>query len=104
MIFPTPRVGSPRSYDAKSLKSITESKQSLSIFFFVPGFLNANIDPNIRSPANYGLMDQIAALHWLQENIAVFGGDPTNVTIVGHGTGAACINFLITSNAVPDGK
>jgi carboxylesterase type B len=49
-------------------------------------------------------MDQIAALHWLQENIAVFGGDPTNVTIIGHGTGAACINFLMTSSAVPDGE
>jgi carboxylesterase type B len=49
-------------------------------------------------------MDQIAALHWLQENIAMFGGDPTNVTIVGHGTGAACVNFLMTSSAVPDGE
>lgn len=68
------------------------------------GFLNANTDPYLRSPANYGLMDQIAALHWLQENIAVFGGDPTNVTVVGHGTGAACVNFLMTSGAVPEGK
>ncbi|KAG7169111.1 Neuroligin-2-like, partial [Homarus americanus] len=46
-------------------------------------------------------MDQIAALHWLKENIAEFGGDPENVTIFGHGTGAACINFLMTSKAVP---
>nr|XP_001810887.1 PREDICTED: neuroligin-4, Y-linked isoform X1 [Tribolium castaneum] len=67
------------------------------------GFLNANTDPYSRSPANYGLMDQIAALHWIQENIAVFGGDPTNVTVVGHGTGAACVNFLLTSSAVPEG-
>jgi neuroligin len=70
----------------------------------VTGFLNANSDRYLRSPANYGLMDQIAALHWVQENIAVFGGDPTNVTIVGHGTGAACINLLMTSSAIPDGK
>lgn len=67
------------------------------------GFLNANTDPYKRSPANYGLMDQIAALHWIQQNIAVFGGDPTNVTVVGHGTGAACVNFLLTSMAVPEG-
>ncbi|KAB0797957.1 hypothetical protein PPYR_08950 [Photinus pyralis] len=67
------------------------------------GFLNANTDPYSRSPANYGLMDQIAALHWLQENIAVFGGDPSNVTVIGHGTGAACVNFLLTSSAVPEG-
>lgn len=71
---------------------------------YITGFLNANTDPYLRSPANYGLMDQIAALHWLQENIAVFGGDPTNVTVVGHGTGAACVNFLMTSGAVPEGK
>nr|XP_018910015.1 PREDICTED: neuroligin-4, Y-linked-like [Bemisia tabaci] len=69
----------------------------------VLGFLNANPDPGLRAPANYGLMDQLAALHWIQENIAVFGGDPTNVTLLGHGTGAACVNFLLTSNAVPDG-
>ncbi|KAK0158570.1 hypothetical protein PV328_009553 [Microctonus aethiopoides] len=67
------------------------------------GFLNANTDSHLRSPANYGLMDQIAALHWVQENIAYFGGDPGNVTLVGHGTGAACVNFLMTSHAVPDG-
>ncbi|KAG5897686.1 hypothetical protein JTB14_011496 [Gonioctena quinquepunctata] len=67
------------------------------------GFLNANTDPYSRSPANYGLMDQIAALHWIQENIAVFGGDPSNVTLLGHGTGAACVNFLLTSSAVPEG-
>ncbi|XP_049855482.1 neuroligin-2-like [Schistocerca gregaria] len=69
----------------------------------VLGFLNANTDVYLRSPANYGLMDQIAALHWIQENIAVFGGDPTNVTLVGHGTGAACVHLLMTSSAVPDG-
>ncbi|XP_016844069.1 neuroligin-4, Y-linked isoform X2 [Nasonia vitripennis] len=67
------------------------------------GFLNVNTDSHLRSPANYGLMDQIAALHWVQENIAYFGGDPKNVTLVGHGTGAACVNFLMTSRAVPDG-
>lgn len=34
----------------------------------------------------------------------MFGGDPTNVTVVGHGTGAACVNFLLTSSAVPEGE
>ncbi|CAL4108169.1 unnamed protein product, partial [Meganyctiphanes norvegica] len=67
----------------------------------VLGFLNTNENPYLRSIANYGLMDQIAALHWLRENIGNYGGDPENVTIFGHGTGAACINFLMSSRAVP---
>lgn len=48
-------------------------------------------------------MDIIAALHWLQENIGAFGGDPQSVTLAGHGTGAACVHYLITSSAVPEG-
>lgn len=71
--------------------------------YLFPGFLNVNMASNSRSPANYGLMDQIAALHWVHENIVYFGGDPGNVTLVGHGTGAACVNFLMTSHAVPEG-
>jgi len=68
------------------------------------GFLNLNPNQHLKSPSNYGLMDQIAALHWIQENIAVFGGDPSNVTLMGHGTGAACVGFLMASSAVPDGE
>lgn len=72
--------------------------------YFSTGFLNPRSDDYPRSPANYGLMDQIAALHWIKENVAVFGGDPTNVTLMGHGTGAACVHFLLTSLAVPEGE
>ncbi|KAH7646391.1 neuroligin-4 [Dermatophagoides farinae] len=46
---------------------------------------------------NFGLMDQVAALHWIQENIREFNGDERNVTIIGYGHGAACINFLMLS-------
>ncbi|KAK7083792.1 Carboxylesterase, partial [Halocaridina rubra] len=64
------------------------------------GFYNANVDPVSRATvANYGLMDQLAALHWVQENIVRFGGDPGQVTVMGHGTGAACLNFLVISPA-----
>ncbi|XP_068628399.1 neuroligin-4, Y-linked-like [Battus philenor] len=68
------------------------------------GFLNANPMPHVKARvANYGLMDQIAALHWVQQNIALFGGDGGNVTMLGHGSGAACINFLMISPTVMPG-
>ena len=46
---------------------------------------------------NYGLMDQVAALHWIQENIGEFGGNADNVTVIGHGFGAACVHLLMLS-------
>lgn len=67
----------------------------LLIYVFLVGFLKTGAKGSAQG--NFGLMDLVAGLHWLRENLPAFGGDPERVTIMGHGTGAALANFLAVS-------
>ncbi|HEX4020593.1 MAG TPA: carboxylesterase family protein [Acidobacteriaceae bacterium] len=75
---------------------IVSMNYRLGIFgFFVHSELAAESPQH--ATGNYGLMDQTAALQWVQRNIAAFGGDPGNVTIFGESAGSMSVSAQMAS-------
>jgi para-nitrobenzyl esterase len=69
----------------------------LGIFGFLTHEALAAEDPAHASSGNYGIMDQTAALRWVRDNIAAFGGDPDNVTIFGQSAGGISVCAQLAS-------
>lgn len=61
----------------------------------VLGFLSTD---DYNAPGNNGIHDQVLALRWINENIAKFGGNPQNVTIMGHDAGSVSVSFHLLNS------
>lgn len=82
------------SFARKGLVVVTINYRLGREGFFAHPALTAE---NKEDKANYGILDQIAALKWARGNIAAFGGDPAKVTIFGESAGATSVYYLMTS-------
>jgi len=92
--------GSERRYDGermarKGIVAVSLNYRTNIFGFFVHPELTGE-SPHHAS-GNYGLLDQVAALRWVQKNIAAFGGDPKRVTIAGESAGSISVSALMAS-------
>lgn len=87
-------------YNGAHLASQDVVVVSINYRLGVLGFLaHPSLEKENGLSGEYGLLDQIAALDWVQNNIANFGGDPGNVTIAGQSAGAASVKLLMSTEA-----
>ena len=88
----------PRDWGDKFVKAHPEVVMvSINYRLGLLGFLDLSSLPDGKDYAysgNLGILDQVEALRWVKRNIAAFGGDPDNVTIVGHSAGAGSVSLL----------
>lgn len=85
--------GSWRRYDGSALARRGIVVVSMNYRLGTDGFLH--IASDVAGSGTFGLLDQIAALAWVRDNIAAFGGDPDAVTIAGQSSGGMSVGFLL---------
>ena len=92
--------GSVATYDGENLARkgviVVTVNYRLGIFGFL-AHPELTKESDVRSSGNYGLLDMLSALEWVQKNIAAFGGDPKRVTVFGESAGSMAVNFLMAS-------
>lgn len=92
--------GSHRIYDGSALAAHGVVVVTVNYRLGLAGFLahpQLSMESEHGSSGNYGLLDQVAALLWVQENIEAFGGAPSRVTVFGQSAGATCAHLLMAS-------
>ncbi|MDE2690032.1 MAG: carboxylesterase family protein [Acidobacteriota bacterium] len=89
--------GSTLLYDGESLANRDVVLVTINYRLGPMGFLahaELSAESETGASGNYGILDQVAALQWVQANIAAFGGDPGRVTIFGESAGSWSVNYL----------
>src|SRR5436853_473762 len=92
--------GATPTYDGESLAKKGVVLVTINYRLGVFGFLahpELTKESDRNASGNYGFLDQIAALEWVQKNIAAFGGDPKRVTIFGESAGSWSVNVLVAT-------
>ena len=92
--------GSEPRYDGSSIAKegvigVTANYREGVFGFFAHPELTATSD--YKGSGNYGFLDQVAAIKWVKENIAAFGGNPDRITIVGESAGSFSVSLLMCS-------
>ncbi|XP_075392833.1 carboxylesterase 3-like [Tenrec ecaudatus] len=88
-------IGAATSYDGSALTAFGDVVVvTIQYRLGIPGFLSTG---DSHAPGNWGLLDVVAALRWVQGNISPFGGDPNCVTIFGESAGAMAVSALVLS-------